>query len=75
MLASFCRGPHTAQSTIKAFSELLKAEDIEIVGERLGHAKYCCDPECLYHKSYWEKRVHAATRTVTVVIDRDGDAF
>jgi len=22
-----------------------KAEDLEIVAEHLGHAKYCCDPE------------------------------
>src|SRR5580658_2131793 len=56
LASSFRRGPHTAQSTIKAFSELPqhafqpccgKAEDLENVAEHLGHAKYCCDPECL----------------------------
>jgi hypothetical protein len=57
--SGFRRGRHTAQSTIKAFSKLphhtfqprcAEAEDLEIVAEHLGHAKYRCDPGCLPRK-------------------------
>src|SRR3984957_20690649 len=56
LASSFRRGPHTAQSTTKAVYELpyhafqpccSKAEDLEIAAEHLGHAKCCCDPECV----------------------------
>src|SRR5271166_6609465 len=79
LASSFRRGPHTAQSTIKAFSELphhafqscAKAQGVNF-SRHSGSREYRRDPE-YFRKSWWDERVDAVGLAETAVPDPDGE--